>query len=101
MRIFVRLARGEVVSRAASREMTDILLAQEFKSGIPAGVPVGTRVAHKTGSITGVYHDAGIVYPTGRGAPYALVVLTADLKQAADGPKLVAALSRLLYSHTP
>ncbi len=56
-------------------EMVEILARQEFREMIPAGVPSGTRVASKTGSITRINHDAAIVYPAGRD-PYVLVVLT-------------------------
>ena len=55
--------------------MIEILKAQEFNEKIPAGLPEGTPVAHKTGDITGIHHDAAIVYPPGE-APYVLVVLT-------------------------
>ena len=41
---------------------------------IPAGLPEGARIAHKTGQITGIHHDAGIVYPAAR-EPYILVIL--------------------------
>ena len=50
-------------------EMLDILHRQEFKSGIPAGLPLEARVAHKTGEISTVAHDAGIVFPHARIAP--------------------------------
>src|SRR5436305_6961507 len=71
--------------RAASRASCDTMLAilsrQEFNEGIPAGVPRGTRVAHKTGWIgEGVYHDAAVVYPA-RGGSYVLVGLTGAIKQ--------------------
>ena len=55
--------------------MLDILHAQEFRSGIPAGLPDDARVAHKTGEISTVAHDAGIVYLTDR-EPYVVVILT-------------------------
>jgi beta-lactamase class A len=35
----------------------EILTRQESNDGIPAGLPVGTRVAHKTGLITRTNHD--------------------------------------------
>ena len=59
--------------------MIDILSAQAFKSGIPAGLPPAVRatarVAHKTGEISSATHDAGIVFLPGR-PPYVLAVLT-------------------------
>jgi beta-lactamase class A len=91
------IAEGRAVSRAASREMTDVLLAQKFNEGIPAGVPAGTRVAHKTGSITKINHDAGIVYPAGRRKPYVLVVLVRGLAEEARAHKLIADISRAVY----
>lgn len=86
--------------RAASREATDsirtILLAQEFNDGIPAGVPAGVRVAHKTGEITAIAHDAAIVYPPGRG-PYVLVILTRGYPERSDAARLMADLSATVY----
>ena len=64
--LMLAIERGEVLSPASSAEMRQILLAQEFKAKIPAGLPPGTRVAHKTGEITAVSHDAAVVYPPGR-----------------------------------
>jgi len=87
--------------RAASRASCDTMLAilgrQEFNEGIPAGVPRGTRVAHKTGWIGEVvYHDAAVVYPA-RGGSYVLVVLTGAIKQDSVAHNLVADLSRMVY----
>lgn len=66
---------GEAVSPEHSRAMLDVLAGQEFNELIPAGLPPGVRVAHKTGSITGILHDAAVVMPEGE-PPYVLVVLT-------------------------
>jgi beta-lactamase class A len=62
-------------SPEASERMLEILLDQQYKGGIPAGLPEAARVAHKTGNISTVHHDAGIVYLEGR-QPYVLVILT-------------------------
>jgi beta-lactamase class A len=87
---------------AASARSCDTMLAilsrQEFNDEIPAGLPPGTRVAHKTGSITAVLHDAAIVYPTGH-APYILVVLTKNIPDERIARALIADLSRLVYEH--
>jgi beta-lactamase class A len=79
--------------------MIDILAAQEFNDEIPAGLPPGTRVAHKTGWITGVTHDAALVYPPGR-RPYVLVVLTKGIRERAVAQKLIADISRLVWDAT-
>jgi beta-lactamase class A len=89
---------GRAASLAATHEMLAILLAQEFNEKIPAGLPPGTRVAHKTGEITAVSHDAAIIYPTGR-KPYVLVVLTRGIADGTKSSKLIADISTILYAH--
>ena len=78
--------------------MLDILSRQEFNTAIPAGLPPGTRVAHKTGQITGVLHDAAIVYLP-NASPYVLVVLTRNIPNDRVARTLIADLSRLVYAH--
>jgi beta-lactamase class A len=89
---------GRAASPGATREMLAILLAQEFNDKIPAGLPPGTRVAHKTGEITAVSHDAAIVYPPGR-QPYVLVVLTRGITDGTKSSKLIADISSMVYAH--
>jgi beta-lactamase class A len=89
---------GRAGSPAATQEMLTILLAQEFNEKIPAGLPPGTRVAHKTGEITAVSHDAAIIYPTGR-KPYVLVVLTRGIADGTRSSKLIADISAIVYAH--
>ena len=69
------IAEERAFSPELSARMRDILLDQQYKRGIPAGLPKDVRVAHKTGNISTVDHDAGIVFRDGR-KPYVLVVLT-------------------------
>jgi beta-lactamase class A len=90
---------GRAADPAATREMLGILLAQEFNEKIPAGLPAGTRVAHKTGEITAVSHDAAIVYPSGRKA-YVLVVLTRGISDGTKSSKLIADISAIVYAHS-
>jgi beta-lactamase class A len=89
---------GKAASPAATHEMLAILLAQEFNEKIPAGLPPGTRVAHKTGEITAVSHDAAIIYPPER-KPYVLVVLTRGIADGTRSSKLIADISAILYAH--
>jgi beta-lactamase class A len=85
------------VSAGSTREILAMLLAQEFNDGIPAGLPPGTRVAHKTGEITATWHDAALVYPPD-GRPYALVVLTRGIAERGRGVGLHADVARLVHA---
>lgn len=83
----------------ASERMLEILHAQEFRSGIPAGLPDGARVANKTGEISTVAHDVGVVYLPRR-KPYALVVLTEwDAQKTSGRSDTIATISRAVYQH--
>lgn len=98
MVIMRSLAQGSAVDSASSLEMLKILLEQHFSEIIPALLPADVRVAHKTGSITGVEHDSGIVLlPDGR--RYVLVVLSKGLKDAASGQRALALVSKRLYEY--
>ncbi len=96
--LFAALERRQVAGEADTRDMLDILLAQEFNEKIPAGLPPGTRVAHKTGEITAVSHDGGIVYPPGR-SPYVIVVLTRGVRNGQISSALIADISRIVHAH--
>jgi beta-lactamase class A len=89
---------NRAASAADCATMLDVLLGQAFNTEIPAGLPPGTRVAHKTGNIVGVLHDAAIVYPT-NGPPYVLVVLTRGIPDEHVAQALIARISRVLYTH--
>lgn len=83
----------DTVARAAScRAMVDVLLGQEYRDMIPAGIRRGVRVANKTGELDGVRNDAAIVDPFGD-APYVLVVLSHDDNGDAGVRAAIAAIA--------
>ena len=95
--ILAAIEEGKAASPEATSEMREILLAQEFNEKIPAGLPPGIRVAHKTGEITAHSHDAAIVYPPAR-KPYVIVVLTRGIQDGAKASKLIADISSIVYA---
>jgi beta-lactamase class A len=95
MTLMLKIARGEAVDKAASEQMVGVLERQTFNERIPAGLPKGIRVAHKTGEITGIQHDAAIVYAP---RPFVLVVLVRGLQDPKAGSALAADITRTLYA---
>lgn len=98
-KLLTALERGEAASAWATIAMRETLMRQEFNDEIPAGLPPGTRVAHKTGWITATTHDAAIIYPASR-APFVLVILTRAIPERADAQRLMADLARLVWDET-
>jgi len=96
LRILVLLSEGKAFSPALSRRMMDILHGQEFNQGIPARLPKGARVAHKTGEISTIAHDAGVVYLPKR-KPYVLVILTEWDPEGTGRSRTIASISHTIY----
>lgn len=96
MILFDQMARGKIINPASCDAMINILSDQKFNEIIPAQLPAGVVVAHKTGSIRGVQHDSGIVIlPDGR--RYSLVILSKNLKDEPAAIRSMARVSRLIY----
>jgi len=89
-----RIAHGRAVDSDSDRAMIEILKRQKFNDAIPAGLPPGTPVAHKTGNITRVHHDAAIVYGPN---PYVLVLLVRGIDDKKQSSALMAELSKAVY----
>lgn len=99
MLLFEKIDKEEIVNAEASMAMMDILLDQKFNDIIPDKLPADVKVAHKTGSITGVRHDSGIVFlPDGK--KYVLVLLSKDLEDEETGVQAMANVSEVLYQYT-
>ena len=94
--IFEKMARNKPCGKKASRQMLDILSHQKFRDIIPARLPAEVKVAHKTGSITGVQHDSGLIFlPNGK--KYVLVLLSRKLKDVDAGVEALADVSGMVY----
>ncbi|MCI0339206.1 MAG: class A beta-lactamase-related serine hydrolase [Acidobacteria bacterium] len=91
------IAENKFLSKRSCEKIVEILSIQHFNDGIPAGLPQGVRIAHKTGDITKHNHDAGIVYLPGR-KPFVIVVLTKGIAEQRRSNKLIADISRTVYN---
>jgi beta-lactamase class A len=95
--LMTAIAYGKAVDADSSREMVQILERQHFNEGIPHGLPPGTPVAHKTGEITKIHHDAAIVYGP---RPFVLVILVRGLADIKESSAVMADIARILYQAT-
>lgn len=96
MVLFRLIGEGWMINQTASNEMIRILEDQRHNEIIPALLPDNVRVAHKTGNITGVEHDSGIVFlPDGK--KYVLVILSKGLTDRNQAVKMMAKVSGLIY----
>src|SRR5207302_9756032 len=90
------VARGEDVNEAAGQPMLDLLGAQQHNDRLPAPLPLSVRVAHKTGELPGLRHDAGIVFaPSGM---YVLVAMVDDAPGESEARAAIVDISRSVYS---
>ncbi len=91
------IAQGKAIDQDSSRQMIEILERQKFNEGVPAGLPPGTRVAHKTGEITKIHHDAAIVFAP---RPFVLVILVRGIADTKVSAELMADITREFYQAT-
>ena len=93
MIIMSSIANGTAGNKKDCEKMINILKGQKLNDMIPKYYPKDISVAHKTGSITGLHHDAGIVYlPDGRS--FVLVILSKKLKDFAQSTSDLAIISK-------
>lgn len=103
--LFLRIARGQVVSQHACDQMVAVLREnQDFSRAVKylpwdveglTGAAAPVQIAHKTGSVHGLSHDVGLFYLPGR--TYVLSILANRLPDDVYGAEAVAQVSRLVY----
>ncbi|MBU3956963.1 class A beta-lactamase-related serine hydrolase [Patescibacteria group bacterium] len=76
--LFKKLYEGESINQEHRDELLQFLTNTGFEDRIPKGVPEGARVAHKIGTLPGVYSDAGIIFAE---KPFVLVIMTKDTRE--------------------
>ncbi len=96
--IYKAIAEDLVVSPHACEDMLQILLDQKHRDVIPALLPDDVKVAHKTGWITGVRHDSGIVY-LADGRKYILVLLSGNVEDDTTGKTWQQNISKQIYDY--
>ena len=89
---------SELVRASSRQEMVGILKNQEYNQMIPTGLPPGTPVAHKTGWITGITHDAAIVMPKDD-SPFVLVILTRGWMDFTSATQVGVEITKAIFQY--
>ena len=98
MNVMTAVYRSNLVADSSRQAMMKILEDQHYNDMIPAGLPANVKVAHKTGSITKIAHDAAIVLPPDSD-PYVLVILTRGFEDRTEAAALGARISQRVYMY--
>ena len=94
--IYEKLAKGKIINNESSAIMIDILKDQKYDDIIPKYLPKDIEIANKTGMITGVHHDSGIVFLKG-GKKYVIIILSKNMSDMESGTEMMARISELIY----
>lgn len=87
------LLRGDVLSPASRKRLTDVLLGTRTgEARIPAGLPSGWRAGHKTGTCGSAYNDIAVLWPP-QGPPYMLTIYLD--RPGVEGPQAEAAIAEV------
>lgn len=88
----------EAISRSQySEEMLEILFNQQCNNKLPFLMGKDIRLAHKTGDLPGVEHDAGILFIEAR--QILIVVLTKNLEDNLKGVQSLQRIGRQIYDY--
>jgi len=94
--IYEKLAKGKIINNESSAIMIDILKDQKYDDIIPKYLPKDIEIANKTGMITGVHHDSGIVFLKD-GKKYVIIILSKNMSDMESGTEMMAKISELIY----
>jgi beta-lactamase class A len=92
---FTLLAKRQLISPAASDRMLARLERQQINNRLPAQLPPGVVVAHKTGNLPGLTHDAGIIYT--KSGPRVVVAMTWDTSDD-EADNFISSVGAIVYS---
>ena len=92
---FTLLAKRQLISPGASDRMLARLERQQINDRLPAQLPPDVVIAHKTGNLSGVTHDAGIIFT--KTGPRVVVVMTWDALDE-DAANFISSIGSLVYS---
>lgn len=95
--LLIKMYQGEITTKALTAEMLGFMDKSDFDDRIPAGLPLGVKIYHKTGDEVGKIHDVGIIEAPNR--PYYLGIFTIDMTDEETTKKTQAQISKIVFEY--
>ncbi len=93
--LLTAMAHERLIDAWSSRQMILILSGQRHNGLLPAPLPAGIAIAHKTGTLHDTLNDVGIVYADSE--PYVIAVMTTNLPTLSSGRRFIRSVSKVAY----
>jgi len=94
--ILVLIYKGKNINKKYSDLMLSILKRQQVKGRLDLYLPEEVVIAHKTGDLNNLEHDAGIIYIPNK--EYLICVLTNETETNKDGREIIGKISEMVYN---
>lgn len=100
-RLLEGIFRGTIISRSSCDAILETMKkCQTGENRIPKYLPrENVEMARKTGSLSGIVNDVGIIYLRERGEQYILCAFTKGLANSREGEEAIAKVSKTVYDH--
>jgi len=95
-KFFTLIHEGKLINREYDTKMLNLLKGQKLNNKIPKNLPENTVVAHKTGELNSLTHDAGIVFA--KNGDYVIAVLS-ESTTPDNAEQTIADLSETIYRY--
>lgn len=95
IKLLTSMAHYQLIDEWSSREMISIMAGQHHNGLIPAPLPKGITIAHKTGELHDTLNDVGIVFLDSE--PYAIAVMSTNLPTLDAGYRFIQGVSRVAF----
>lgn len=94
--LLIKLEKGELLSPALTKKAFDILAGQQYHTRLPQKLSPSTQIYHKTGTLSGVRNDAGLLFTKNRNEGVAVVFLSQYVNSGSKVDRLAGQIAKLV-----
>lgn len=94
--LLARIDKGQILSSQSRDRLWDIMAGQAYHTRLPAKLDDGTVIYHKTGTLSGIVNDAGILYVNGDTEGVAVVFLSQNVTSESAAESLAGQVAKMV-----